>query len=145
MTKDQSSTGCPINGMSVPAWLPDLPDWGLPSWSGWRVAPRPASPPSARFSSTCLAHFWRFWGTKNGSWGAWIKILRPLFNTNTPLKPPFRHFRNHFGPQKSDFWPFYFLVIFPLKFPWVLFHHNFFQSEQIATFWGNNCDDLCDN
>ena len=25
-------------------------------------------------------------GTKNGTWGAWIKILRPPFNTNTPPK-----------------------------------------------------------
>ena len=24
-----------------------------------------------------------------------------------PLKPPFRHFGNHFGHRKSDFWPFY--------------------------------------
>ena len=57
-----------------------------------------------------------FGGTKNGPLGARIKILRPLFNTNTPLKPPFRHFGNHFGPQKSDFWPFctfwWILVIF---------------------------------
>ena len=27
-------------------------------------------------------------GTKNGTWGARIKILRPLFNTNTPPKTP---------------------------------------------------------
>ena len=27
-------------------------------------------------------------GTKNGTSGAWIKILRPLFNTNTPPKTP---------------------------------------------------------
>ena len=45
-------------------------------------------------------------GTEKGTWGAQFEILRPLFNTNTPLKPPFRHFGNHFGPQKSDFWPF---------------------------------------
>ena len=47
-------------------------------------------------------------GTENGTWGARIKILRTLFNTKTTLKPPFRHFGNHFGPRKSDFWPFYF-------------------------------------
>ena len=64
-----------------------------------------------------LGVFGYFGGTENGTSGARIKILRPLFNTNTPLKPPFRHFGNHFGPRKSDFWPFYFLVIFPLKFP----------------------------
>ena len=51
--------------------------------------------------------FGYFGGTENGTSGARIKILRPLFNTNTPLKPPFRHFGNHFGPRKSDFWPFY--------------------------------------
>ena len=27
-------------------------------------------------------------GTKNGTWGARIKILGPLFNTLPPLKPP---------------------------------------------------------
>ena len=29
-----------------------------------------------------------FGGTENGTWGAQIKILRPLFNTNTPPKTP---------------------------------------------------------
>ena len=61
--------------------------------------------------------FWCFGGTKNGTSGALIKILRPLFNTNTPLKPPFRHFGNHFGPRKSDFWPFYFFGHFPIEIP----------------------------
>ena len=61
--------------------------------------------------------FGYFGGTKNGTWGARIKILRPLFNTNTPLKPPFRHFGNHFGPRKSDFWPFYFFIHFPIEIP----------------------------
>ena len=33
--------------------------------------------------------FWVFWGVpKNGTWGARIKIPRPLFNTNTPPKTP---------------------------------------------------------
>ena len=32
--------------------------------------------------------FWGFGGTENGTSGAWIKILRPLFNTNTPPKTP---------------------------------------------------------
>ena len=36
-------------------------------------------------------------GTENGTWGAQIKILRSLFKTNTPLKPPFRHFLVNFG------------------------------------------------
>ena len=32
--------------------------------------------------------FWLFWGDQNGTSGARIKILRPLFNTNTPPKTP---------------------------------------------------------
>ena len=39
------------------------------------------------------------------------------FNTNTPLKPPFRHFGNHFGPPKSDFWSFYFFGHFHIEIP----------------------------
>ena len=35
-----------------------------------------------------MGHFGYFRGTKNGTSGARIKILRPLFNTNTPPKPP---------------------------------------------------------
>ena len=34
-----------------------------------------------------------------------------------PLKPPFRHFGNHFGPPKSDFWPFYIFGHFPIEIP----------------------------
>ena len=66
-------------------------------------------------------------GTKNGTWGARIKILRPLFNTNTPLKPPFRHFGNHFGPRKSDFWPFYLF--------WSFSHWNSHWSRKIVPTW----------
>ena len=62
-------------------------------------------------------------GTENGTWDARIKILRPLFNTNTPLKPPFRHFGNHFGPWKSDFWPFYWF--------WSFSHWNSHWSRKI--------------
>ena len=50
-----------------------------------------------------ITYFRRFGGTKNGTSGAQIEILRPLFDRNTPLKPLFRHFWNHFGPPKSDF------------------------------------------
>ena len=53
-----------------------------------------------------LGVFGYFGGTENSTWGARIKIQRPLFNTNTPPKPPFRHLGNHFGPPKSDFQPF---------------------------------------
>ena len=64
-----------------------------------------------------LGVFGYFGGTEKGTWGAQIKILRPLFNTNTPLKPPFRHFGNHFGPRKSDFWPFFYFGHFPIEIP----------------------------
>ena len=33
------------------------------------------------------------------------------------LGVPFRHFGNHFGPGKSDFWPFYFFGHFPIEIP----------------------------
>ena len=66
-------------------------------------------------------------GTKNGTSGVRIKILRPLFNTNTPLKPPFRHFGNHFGPRKSDFWPFYLF--------WSFSHWNSHWSRKIVPTW----------
>ena len=35
-----------------------------------------------------MGHFGYFGGTENGTSGARIKILRPLFNTNTPPKTP---------------------------------------------------------
>ena len=35
-----------------------------------------------------MTYFGRFGDTKNGTSGARIKILRPLFNTNTPPKTP---------------------------------------------------------
>ena len=64
-----------------------------------------------------MGHFGCFGCPENGISGARIEILRPLFNTNTPLKPPFRHFGNHFGPPKSDFWPFYFFGHFHIEIP----------------------------
>ena len=77
-----------------------------------------------------------FENTENGTSGAWIKILRPLFNTNTPLKPPFRHFGNHFGPPKSDFWPFYIFGHFPIEIP--------IETEKIQNshFPGSKCSTL---
>ena len=72
--------------------------------------------PPKRPKWVILGVFGYFGGTENGTSGARIKILRPLFNTNTPPKPPFRHLGNHFGPPKSDFQPFctfcWILVIF---------------------------------
>ena len=41
-----------------------------------------------RLKKSKRGHFGRFMGTKNGTWGARIKIRRPLFNTNTPPKTP---------------------------------------------------------
>ena len=32
---------------------------------------------------------------------------KTTFQHKYPPKNPFRHFGNHFGPRKSDFWPFY--------------------------------------
>ena len=61
--------------------------------------------------------------TENGTFGAQIKILRSLFITNTPLKPLFRHFGNHFRPRKSDFWPFSWL--------WSFSHWNSHWSRKI--------------
>ena len=43
--------------------------------------------PPKRRKWVILGVFGYFGGTKNGTSGALIKILRPLFNTNTPLKP----------------------------------------------------------
>ena len=68
-----------------------------------------------------MTHFGRFGGY--GTWGSQIKILRPLFNTNTPLKPSFSHFGNHFRPRKSDFWPFYWF--------WSFSHWNSHWSRKI--------------
>ena len=34
-----------------------------------------------------------------------------------PLKPLFRHCGNHFGPRKSDYWPFIDFGHFPIEIP----------------------------
>ena len=44
-----------------------------------------------------------------------------------PLKPPFRHFGNHFGPRKSDFWPFYLF--------WSFSHWNSHWSQKNLSPW----------
>ena len=47
-----------------------------------------------------------------------IKILRPLFNTNTPPKTPIQTLWEPFWTQEKWFWAiFLVLVIFPLQFP----------------------------
>ena len=53
-----------------------------------------------------------------------------------PLKPPFRHFGNHFGPPKSDFWPFYIFGHFPIEIP--------IETEKIQNshFPGSKCSTL---
>ena len=83
--------------------------------------------PPKRQKWVILGVFGYFGGTENGTSGARIKILRPLFNTNTPLKPPFRHFGNHFGPRKSDFWPFYLF--------WSFSHWNSHWSRKKVPTW----------
>ena len=40
------------------------------------------------WATRSMGVFGYFGGTKNGTSGAQIKILRPLFNTNTPPKTP---------------------------------------------------------
>ena len=86
--------------------------------SGLRILIRAPEVPFSLPPQTPKKGGFGFFGvTENGTSGARIKILRPLFNTNTPLKPPFRHFGNHFGPRKSDFWPFYFFGHFPIEIP----------------------------
>ena len=58
--------------------------------SGLRILIRaPEVPFSVPPKTLKMGVFGYFGGTENGTWGARIKILRPLFNTNTPLKPPF--------------------------------------------------------
>ena len=98
---------------------------------GFRILVRapevPFSVPPKRWKWVILGVFGYFGGTENGTSGARIKILRPLFNTNTPLKPPFRHFGNHFGPRKSDFWPFYLF--------WSFSHWNSHWSRKIVPTW----------
>ena len=56
-------------------------------------------------------------GTKNGTSGARIKILRPLFNTNQPPKTPKRHLRDQNRTSKSYFWSFDQFCIFLRRFP----------------------------
>ena len=88
-----------------------------------------------------MTYFGRFGDTKNGTSGARIKILRPLFNRNTPLKPPFRHFGNHFGPPKSDFWPFYFFGHFPIEIP--IKAENFLgRAFQLSQNENKNCFEI---
>ena len=70
-------------------------------------------------------HFGCFGGPENGTSGAQIKILKSLFNTNTPLKPPFSRFGNNFRPRKSDFWPFYWF--------WSFSHWNSHWSRKKST------------
>ena len=44
-----------------------------------------------------------------------------------PLKPPFRPFGNHFGPRKSDFWPFFLF--------WSFSHWNSHWSRKKLPTW----------
>ena len=53
-----------------------------------RASEVPFFVPSKRQNWAVLAVLGRFEGTKNGTSGARIKILRPLFDTKTPPKTP---------------------------------------------------------
>ena len=82
--------------------LSSLINWNLPTWikrnMHFFISYFPLSVKIIFWlRATATGCFSNFGGTDNGILGAGIKILRPLFNTNTPLKPPFRHFGNHFG------------------------------------------------
>ena len=79
--------------------------------------------PPKRPKWVILGFFGYFGGIENGTSGAQIKILKSLFNTNTPLKPPFSRFGNNFRPRKSDFWPFYWF--------WSFSHWNSHWSRKI--------------
>ena len=86
--------------------------------SGLRILIRaPEVPPSVPPKTATMGVFAYFGGTESGTSGARIKILRPLFNTNTPLKPHLDTLGTILDPRKVIFGHFIFWVIFPLKFP----------------------------
>ena len=83
--------------------------------------------------------FSQFGGTRNGTSGAEIKILRPPTPPNQPPKPPKRHLRNPNRTSKSHFWPFCVFLIFLPHFP--LSTGHFFQMQtpsSKSTFFGSN-------
>ena len=61
--------------------------------------------------------FLLFWGTEHGTSGARIKILRPLFNTNTPLKPHLATLGTILDPGKVIFGHFIDFGHFPIEIP----------------------------
>ena len=96
------------SGLRILIWAPEVP-FSVP----------PKTPKMGHFGF----FFGYFGGIENGTSGAQIKILKSLFNTNTPLKPPFSRFGNNFRPRKSDFWPFYWF--------WSFSHWNSHWSRKI--------------
>ena len=62
-------------------------------------------------------HFSQFGGTRNGTSGAKIKMLRSPTPPNKPPKPPKSHLRNPNRTSKSHFWPFCVFLIFLPHFP----------------------------
>ena len=63
-----------------------------------------------------MTHFGFLRGTENGTWGAQIKILRPLFYPNTPLKTPHLDTLGAIlDPGKAIFGHFIDFGHFPLK------------------------------
>ena len=61
--------------------------------------------------------FGYFGGTENGTWGAQIKILRPLFNTNTSPDPHLDALGAILDPRKAIFGHFSYFGHFPIEIP----------------------------
>ena len=61
-----------------------------------------------------MGHFGYFGGTKNGTSGARIKILRPLFNTNNPHLDTLGTILD---PGKVMFGHFFYFGHFPIEIP----------------------------
>ena len=75
-----------------------------------------------------MTHFGRFGGYRKWHLGCPNQNSKTTFQCKyPPLKPPFRHFGNHFGPRKSDFWPCYLF--------WSFFYWNSHWSRKIVPTW----------
>ena len=81
-----------------------------------------------RFKKPKNDPFWAFWGIPKMALGVPESKFKDHFSIQIPpLKPPFRHFGNHFGPWKSDFWPFYLF--------WSFSHWNSHWSRKKVPTW----------
>ena len=119
------------NHFPHPILVPEVAFWGfwglvcIEKWSqnfDWgTLSAIFDTPKMAKTPHFCHFHF------KNCTLDAQIKILRPLFNTNQPPKPPKSHLRNQNWTSKSDFWSFFQLCIFFSRFP--ISTSRFFQTR----------------